>query len=207
MKKKNSLAKKAQGNPWANRPHPRGATGHAPPNKGKTYEELYGPEKATALKKASSDRLSGTDRKAEWAAMPEEKKTAWRKRFEKIRLGGYIKGSGRGKQGWYKGYWCDSSWELAYIIYHLDHNIPIERNKEKFNYEFNGKHFAYHPDFIVAGELVEVKGYWTSQNHAKIDQCPKKISVVDKEGIKPYLNYAIEKYGKNYISLYEPQLL
>jgi len=38
-------------------------------------------------------------------------------------LGGYQKKSGRGKWGWYKGFWCDSSYELAYVIYNLDHNI------------------------------------------------------------------------------------
>lgn len=35
----------------------------------------------------------------------------------KINAGGYRPGSGIGKQGWYKNYWCDSSWELAYVIY------------------------------------------------------------------------------------------
>ena len=43
--------------------------------------------------------------------------------------GGKRHGSGRGKKGWYKGYWCDSSWELALVIYNLEHNIKFERNK------------------------------------------------------------------------------
>lgn len=47
------------------------------------------------------------------------------------KLGGYNPGSGRGKKGWYKGFFCDSSWGLAYIIYCLDHNIDIKRNMEK----------------------------------------------------------------------------
>lgn len=38
------------------------------------------------------------------------------------------RGGGRGKSGWYKGFWCDSSWELAFLIYHLEHEIPISRN-------------------------------------------------------------------------------
>ena len=37
--------------------------------------------------------------------------------------GGYKPGSGRGKQGWYKGYWCDSSWELAFVMYCLYNNL------------------------------------------------------------------------------------
>jgi hypothetical protein len=47
------------------------------------------------------------------------------------KLGGYVKGSGRGKKGWYKGFFCDSSYELAYLIYCLDHQINIKRNTEK----------------------------------------------------------------------------
>lgn len=51
-------------------------------------------------------------------------------------LGGYVEGSGRGKKGRYKGFYCDSSWELAYVMYCLDHNICIERNTAKFEYVF-----------------------------------------------------------------------
>lgn len=44
------------------------------------------------------------------------------------------------KYGWYKGHHCDSSWELAYLMYHLDNNISIERNNNKFfEYQFEGR--------------------------------------------------------------------
>lgn len=46
-------------------------------------------------------------------------------------MGGYRKGSGIGKSGWYKGIYCDSSWQLAYVIYHLEHQFNIVRNKQK----------------------------------------------------------------------------
>ena len=48
--------------------------------------------------------------------------------------GGYRMNSGRGKKGWYKGIFCDSSWELAFLVYHLEHNLYIERCKEKRKY-------------------------------------------------------------------------
>ena len=32
------------------------------------------------------------------------------------------------KKGYYHGIWCDSSWELAYILYLKDHNIQVDRN-------------------------------------------------------------------------------
>lgn len=115
---------------------------------------------------------------------------------------GYKKGSGRGKSGWYKGIWCDSSWELAYLIYCLDHKIDIQRNKEMFVYEYNDRKYRYIPDFIVEGELVEIKGYWSEQAKAKIKQCSKPIKIIDKLSINPFLIYAKEKYGL-FINLYE----
>lgn len=119
------------------------------------------------------------------------------------KCGGYKLGSGRGKQGWYKGYWCDSSWELAYVIYNLEHDIKFDRNKEGFEYEFENKKYKYYPDFILEdGTYVEIKGYLDKKNNAKINSFNKKLIVIDKKGIQEYINYVVEKYGKNYIELY-----
>lgn len=60
--------------------------------------------------------------------------------------GGYRKGSGFGKSGWFKGIWCDSSYELAWVIYNIDHNIQFIRNKEGFEYFKNGTSYKYYPD-------------------------------------------------------------
>lgn len=118
--------------------------------------------------------------------------------------GGYKHGSGRGKQGWYKGYWCDSSWELAYVIYNLEHNIQFIRNKEGFEYEFENKKYKYYPDFILEdGTYVEIKGYLDKRNEIKIKSFDKKLIIIDKKDIKQYINYVVEKYGKDYIKLYD----
>ena len=114
-------------------------------------------------------------------------------------LGGLRSGSGRGKKGWYKGYYCDSTWELAYVIYNLEHGIPFSRNTKSFDYVFNGENKKYYPDFLLeTGEYVEVKGYYTKQFSAKVSQFPKEFSLLiyDKSGIKPYLDYVVDKYGK-----------
>lgn len=71
--------------------------------------------------------------------------------------GGYRKGSGRGKRGTYKGYYCDSSWELAFVIYNLEHEIEFTRNRKKFKYLFEGKEHYYMPDFVINGSFVEIK--------------------------------------------------
>lgn len=117
--------------------------------------------------------------------------------------GGYRKGSGRGKKGTYKGYYCDSSWELVYVIYNLDHNIKFERNEELFPYEFNGEQHKYKPDFIENGIYVEIKGYFTEQVKAKEFAFPYQLKYIDKNTIKPYLEYVEQTYGKDFIKLYE----
>ena len=116
--------------------------------------------------------------------------------------GGYRMNSGRGKKGWYKGIFCDSSWELAFVIWNIENNKPIERCKEKREYIFKGEKHIYIPDFIVEDEVVEIKGYSSKQWEEKIKQNPD-IKVLYKNDIKPYLDYVISKYGKNFISLYE----
>ena len=117
--------------------------------------------------------------------------------------GGYRKGSGRGKKGIYKGYYCDSSWELVYVIYNLDHNIKFERNEDLFPYEFNGEQHKYKPDFIENGTYVEIKGYYTEQVKAKEFAFPYQLKYIDKNTIKPYLKYVEQTYGKDFIRLYE----
>ena len=106
------------------------------------------------------------------------------------------------KRGYYKGIWCDSSWELAYLLYNLDHNISIERNHKSIEYIFEGQKYNFYPDFIVNGQLVEIKGFYTPKNIAKREQI-KNVLFIGRTYIKPYLKYAEKKYGKDYIKLYE----
>ena len=116
--------------------------------------------------------------------------------------GGYRQGSGRGKQGWYKGIHCDSSWELAYLVYHLDHNLYIERCKEKRQYVWNNKQHTYYPDFITDDGIIEIKGYSTDQWKSKEEQ-NHDVKVLYKDDMKLYLDYVINTYGTDFIKLYD----
>jgi hypothetical protein len=118
------------------------------------------------------------------------------------KLGGYVQGSGRGIKGQYKGFFCDSSWELAYIIYCLEHNINIKRNTTKRQYVWQGITKNYIPDFIVEGVVTEIKGYKTEEWLAKLE-ANSDVSVLYKEDLAPVFEYVKIKYGKNFISLYE----
>lgn len=117
-------------------------------------------------------------------------------------FGGYVRGSGRGKSGWYMGIYCDSSWELAYVIFCIEHNKNIKRNTEKRYYVYNNKLLVYIPDFIVDGKLIEIKGYVTNQWEAKIKYNPDVI-VLYEHNLSDVFEYVHTKYGKNYINMYE----
>lgn len=118
--------------------------------------------------------------------------------------GGIRKGSSRGKSGWYKGYWCDSSYELAYVIYNIDHNIVFERNLEGFEYVFKDKIRKFYPDFISEGSYVEIKNFRSEETNAKISQFPHQINIFYKEYVlEIFIPYVVLKYGKDFIKLYE----
>jgi methionine salvage enolase-phosphatase E1 len=158
------------------------------------------------FKTSQGKRLSERYKKGELTAhsTPHTEKT--KQRLSEVakerKLGGYVQGSGRGKKGWYKGFFCDSSWELAYVVYCLDHEIDIKRNTEKRQYIWQGVVKNYIPDFIVEGTFTEVKGYKTEQWLAKLE-ANQDVEVLYEKDLKPILDYIKSKYGKGFTSLYE----
>jgi len=132
----------------------------------------------------------------------QETKNKLSKVAKERKIGGYIRGSGRGKKGWYKGYFCDSSWELAYVIYCLDHNISIKRNTKKRQYIWNNKVKNYIPDFLVEGKLIEIKGYKTKKWLAKLS-ANRDVEILYEKEMRPILSYVKDNYGKDFIRLYE----
>jgi hypothetical protein len=112
-----------------------------------------------------------------------------------------------GYAGRYKGFWCDSSWELAYIVYNLEHDIPVIRNRKGFKYTFYKKVHKFYPDFIVNGKYVEIKGVIKRKSNAKFNQFPEELIIIGPEEIKPYLEYTIQKYGVDfYKTLYDKKV-
>ena len=123
---------------------------------------------------------------------------------EKYNLGGFKEGSVRNyKSGWYHSIHCDSSWELAFIIYNEEHGNKIERYKEIRHYILEGKEYEYHPDFIVNDkDIYEIKGIKSKNSEAK-QLYNKDIKFLYKDNMKLYLDYVINKYGQNFIDLYD----
>lgn len=110
------------------------------------------------------------------------------------------------KSGIYKGFKCDSSWELAFVIYHLDEGIEIKRNQVGFPYIYEKKEHKYYPDFIIDNIYYEIKGFKSDRTNCKISYFPHKIEVIYKDRIQFYLDYCRNKYGVDFISLYESNI-
>lgn len=117
--------------------------------------------------------------------------------------------AGRSKCGWYKGFYCRSSWELAYLIYHLDHNINIQSVHTGFKYIWEGTEHTYFPDFYLPDDdiYIEVKGYYDERSIEKTNQFKGNLKVLRYRNLQKYLNYVINKYGKDFINLYESPII
>ena len=111
----------------------------------------------------------------------------------------------------YDNRFFDSSWEIAYYIWLKDHNIQFEFHPDiAFKYvTADGKEHKYFPDFKIGDEFIEIKGNHLLENTWSP---PEKISCIKEHGkilgaeeIKPYLNYILNKYGKNYLKQFKRQ--
>lgn len=117
----------------------------------------------------------------------------------------YINNSVTHRSGYYKGILCQSSWELAYVLYAIDHNINFVRNEKSFSYIFEDKEHSYFPDFYLpdCDTYVEIKGWYDPKSQAKVAQFKQKIILLQAEEMKPILNYVTQTYGLDFTSLYE----
>lgn len=114
-------------------------------------------------------------------------------------MSGYRKGSGYGKHGWYNGIYCDSTYELAYLIYCLDHNIDIKRCDKSFEYKLNNKKHKYYPDFIVNGIIIEIKGFDRGDVSIKMESVGKiPYKLLYLNDLIPFMEYVAKTYNKHF---------
>ncbi len=109
------------------------------------------------------------------------------------RIGGARHGSGRAKTGYYHGIYCGSTYELAFLIWHLDHNRQIERCIQHFGYVWNDRTHRYYPDFEVDGQIYEIKGRILDVDYVKIKSA--NALLVDRTAIIPYIDYVSRMYN------------
>jgi len=117
------------------------------------------------------------------------------------KYGGLRRGSGKGKKGYYKGYYCDSTFELVWTIYCLDHNINFKRCSRSYSYEYHGEKHKYHPDYELADNtLVEIKGWHTDVVDLKIQAVTDtSIKILYKKDMEYMFNYVANNYSYEHL--------
>lgn len=204
MRQRNSSGRRGK-NPWVEHSHPRGMAGKPAWNKGRSFEQSY--DSATAERLRECSRKAAMRMHQLWD--PKSKAEAQRRAklsdvAKKRQLGQYRRGSGRGKKGWFRGYWCDSSYELAFVIYALDQGFAFERNWKSFPYTFEGRPRTWIPDFrLTDGTYLEIKGYLSPQAEAKFGAFPDGLIVVRRENMQFVFDYVLKTYGRDFVRLYE----
>jgi len=121
-------------------------------------------------------------------------------------IGGYRKGSGRSKHGYYKGIYCGSTYELCWVVYALDHNINFTR----FSGILENNGLKYVPDFLLDDykTIIEIKGYeLPSKVEAKTKVAEHHgftVIVLREKDLQFAFDYVKNKFGtKNYHILYD----
>ena len=206
LKKRNSEALKGR-NPFEHREHPRGMLGKTSWNKGKTA--ATSPSSAKAVKALKATRKANPDCVGFTKGSKHSPESLEKIQAGSAGNGGYRPGSGRGMKGWYKGIQCDSSWELAFVLWCELRGRQVKRAKRVFQYRYLGKLRCYHPDFrykTASGtwKYLEIKGYISAQWRAKKSAFPKELLVISTKGMQRHiLPEVIAAYGKDFVRLYE----
>lgn len=118
-------------------------------------------------------------------------------------FGGPNKVSSYGKHGTYKGIHCDSTYELVFLIYCLDHNIKIIRNEKSFPYEYNNEIRNYYPDFFLPDYnlYIETKGRDIGPVYEKLEGMKllnENIKLLHYEDLIPCFEYVKNTYKVYY---------
>ena len=103
----------------------------------------------------------------------------------------------------------DSSYELAFYIYHIDNDISIIRKPCKYVYYINNKAHTYTPDFMVNDRIIEIKGKWFFKDNKLYNpyngqlskekyQCMLDNNVEIIVDVQKYLNYCKNKFDDKY---------
>jgi hypothetical protein len=161
--------------------------------KGKSYEELYGIEKANLKKQKISKSLKG--KSTGICAEPnkeilrrEKIRNAINKRYEN----GWEVKCGRCKKINYHSEIAgdiklDGSWELLVAKYLDSQNVNWIRNKKRFQYiNLQNKISTYCPDFYINdwNTYLEIKGYETKLDKCKWSQFNENLLIWRKKDLK-----------------------
>lgn len=151
--------------------------------------------------------------KSEFFVIPSKSKFRWCSKVCMIsdpdrykNYGGYRRGSGYSKSGYYKGIYCQSTYELCWVIWALDNGIKFSR----FDYTLKNETVKYVPDFILDDgiTIVELKGYEDVESVNKKTKLAESfgyvVNVLYKEDLQSIFEYVTNKFGTtDYKTLYD----
>lgn len=115
-----------------------------------------------------------------------------------IRAGNLKRVGNWGKQGHYQQIHCDSTYELAFLLWALRENKNIFRCKLRIPYFYNNSIHHYTPDFQIDDQIIEIKGYVDERALLKLEaakQIGLKINMITQKEIKFYTEYVRKHYG------------
>jgi len=126
---------------------------------------------------------------------------------KRANCGGCREGSGRSKDGYYQGIYCNSRYELIFLAYHLDIGSNIKRCDLKIPYTYDDEPHIYHPDFQIDDKIYETKGFHTEVVDIKtkaVINFGYEIQVLYFEELQPMLFHLQNKFNiKDIIELYD----
>ena len=120
------------------------------------------------------------------------------------------------KCGTYKGIYCQSSYELAFLAHSLMSGVKIERSNVHFKYvnPTDGKEHCYIPDFYLpeTDTFVELKSEHTrffdfdevASKCSSVQQCGHGVLYINDQSIKSYISCVQQHFNiKDITALYE----
>lgn len=108
----------------------------------------------------------------------------------------------KNKCGWYKGIYCGSSWELAFVLWKTYNGFTVQRSNKILPYEYNGKTLNYYPDYEIDGITYEIKGFEDDKSLIKHQTYPW-IEYYNKTKMKPIIKQVKKIFGNNFTQLLE----
>lgn len=136
------------------------------------------------------------------------------------------------KRYFYNNESFDSSSELEFWIYCIDHNIKIERSTKMYQYFVDGCKKYYNVDFEVEGQEIEIKGdqffrsdgtmfcpyrnkKWSDQKYNYMNRCYEAkhkcmiangVKILRSSELKYCKKYVEDHYGKDYLQQFKKKL-
>jgi len=120
------------------------------------------------------------------------------KGHDNTNTGGYRNGSGMSHNGYYRGIYCGSTYELVWVIYRLDNDLSVER----FPGCIEGEGIKYYPDFVENKHIYEMKGFWTELVDKKCELAINNgytIDVLYKSDLKREFDWVKDNYEYRYL--------